>query len=364
MYLRTLRALNFRNFDDLDLSFHPDKNHNIILAPNGMGKSNLLEAVYYLAHARPFRQAKDQDIIRKGSNHFFLQAEFSEAGHPDVLKIKYQKKKELEYNLKKVIKHSEILGKLLTVLFSNDDLFIVSGSPAVRRHYFDIFFSVLDQEYLYYLKKYQNLLKQKNTLLKSDQPSLLFTYDIQLAETIFYIQQKRNLLIQQISLIFQENFLKISQFGEKVKIIYKPACDMKELTKENILIKLEQSRKRDIEAGHSQVGSHRDQYLFLISGKVFHKFASFGQTRLASLVLKLAQSQMYQQKFHKKPIFLIDDVILELDPVKQQRFLSEISAGYQLFFTITDDKYLSFFPDKNKIHIIRMKDGKIINESA
>jgi len=356
VYINQINAINFRNYKNLQLNFDPKNSINLIIAPNGSGKSNLLEIIYYLSYLRPFRNVSDKELINLGENNFFLEGKFIKENLSNLISVKLSKVKEVYFNKKKVKKYSEILGKISTVLFSNEDILIISGNPNIRRKYFDMFFSILDFNYLAMLTKYQSILKQKNFLIKTDKENnqLLDIYDFQLSECIIYITNFKNKFIEIINNMFQNKFLNIGMFEERVKILYLP--NIKEV--QNPIEILKYSRKRDKEFGFCTVGLHRDNYMFLINGRSFTKYASLGQMRLASLVLKIIQSELFFEKDNNPPILLIDDVILELDLERKKSFLNTITDKNQIFITITDREKIGLISNKKIINEVNIIDGR------
>lgn len=358
MKITNLNAKFFRNYDHLNLELN--KPFNVIISQNGMGKTNLLEMIYYLSYVRSFRNVLDKEIIKKGENHFYLDCHYNDNIGSNKISVNYDTKKTIIFNNNKVKKHSDLLGKLLTVYFGTDDLFIISGPPGIRRKFFDVFFSIIDKKYLLNLIKYQNILKQKNLILKNNSNNnLLSVYNLQLSEIIYYIQNKRNEMIKEIDLLFKEYYNLIGKFSEKVKIIYSPSVNIKINSIDEIFNFLEVNKNKEIESGYSTLGTHRDNYLFLINGIPFIKYASFGQTRLASLIIKLIQAIIYKNIYNKNPILLLDDVILELDKQKQKTFLNFITNYDQIFITVTDKNFIDLINEKNIINQIEIEYGKI-----
>lgn len=359
MKIEKLICSNFRNYKEFDIDFCDGV--NLITAPNGSGKSNLLEALYYLSYVRPFRQVNDIDLIKKSENQFSIGCEYSKKGIQSNIEINYNKKEKLiKIDNKKITKHSEVLGKLLTVLFSSDDIFIINGSQSIRRRFFNMFFSVIDHMYLDNLRKYEKLLKQKNVLLRTGKKELLPFFDEQLADSVYYIQSKRIELIERINVVYSESFKEIGFFSDKVSLKYSPSIKIDDLSKEGILEKIIKARKTDIDRGFATNGSHKDEYLFFINNIIFSKYGSFGQLRLASLLIKYVQSFFYKEKFGIDPIYLLDDVILELDSRRQKSFIDFLDYDNQLFITVTDRKYAEIFSNKKTLKLIEVKDGKIL----
>ena len=360
MIIDKLIAQNFRNYKNLDLLFNRNKPINVIISPNGMGKSNLLELIYYFSYIRSFRNLYDKELIKKGNKSFFIECEYNNNQIDNKITIKYHKRKEIFINNKKVYKFSEVLGKLVTVLFCNEDIFIINGSPFIRRKFFDLLISTIDNKYLHYLRKYQELLKQKNFILKNkSNDDLLPVYNTQISQIILYIQKKRDEIITEINKIFQEVFSSIGLFDDKVKIVYSPSIKTSKDDHNEIIKFYNDNLNKELEYGFSIYGPHRDNYIFLINGIIFSKYASLGQTRLASIVLKFSQSEYYKKIFNIAPILLLDDVILELDTERQKRVLDKISDYQQMFITVTDKKYIKLFNNIDNINQIEIEKGQI-----
>lgn len=360
MFLTKLQAFNFRNYKTLDLSLSEQKNINLIVAKNGMGKSNLLEMLYYLSHLRAFRNASDRDLILHGQNNFHLFCEYENKGIHGNVMVKYSGKKEILLDDKKIIKHSQILGKLQTVFFGSDDISIISGTPAERRVYFDIFLSIIDSDYLAALRMYGLLLKQKNAAIKSRRSDILSYFDIQIADAAFLLMTKRKLLIDKVSKIFSELFMNIGNFKDSAFIRYNSSYERQFNSAKELLDYILYQDRFDFEKGYCILGPHKDNYYFVLNNTVFSKYASLGQIRLCALVLKLVQAICYEEKFKTTPILLLDDVILELDGEKQRRFLNKVCDKYQLFITLTDERYKNFFNNQNAVEIIKVSNGTIL----
>ena len=339
MILNNLKALNFRNYKNLDLSFDSTKNINLIVAKNGMGKSNLLEMLYYLSHLRAFRNATDKDLILHGQNCFHLSCGYENKGIHGKVSVKYSGKKEI---------------------FGSNDISIISGTPAERRVFFDIFLSILDYDYLVALRNYSLLLKQKNAAIKSRRSDILCFFNQQIAETSFLLMNKRKSLVQYVSSIFSKYFKIIGNLKEEAVIKYNPSYDKNFNSSLDLLDYISYQDKIDFEKGFCFLGPHKDNYNFILNNTVFSKYASLGQIRLGALVLKLVQAICYEEKFKTSPILLLDDVILELDTEKQKQFLDVICNKHQLFITLTNEKYKNFFVNQNAVQIIKVQNGTIL----
>ena len=324
-----------------------------------MGKP-LLESIYYLSYLRPIRPVRDCDLVQKTAKGFSIQSTFSVNTMIREIDIQYtNKKKEIIIDTKKVIKHSEILGKFLSVLFSADDLFIINGSPSIKRRFFNMFFSVIDPLYLQYLRNYERLIKHKNKLLKDRNIELLPIFDQQIAEAVLYIQQIRQEKIHEINLEFSSSFSKIGFYKEQVSLHYQPSIKTKDLQIEHIIKHFHETRKTDLYKGYATTGPHKDDFLFQINNVLFSRYGSFGQLRLAALIIKYVQAIFYKKNFNTNPVYLLDDVILELDNERKKQFIEFLNIDNQLFITLTDKEYVKLFKN-NKIRLIEIENGKIL----
>jgi len=361
LFVKSISATNFRNFRNLEFCFKEQERHIIIKSPNGTGKTNFLELLYYFTYLKSFRAVSDGELINKGENYFSILINYDN-DEDNEISVKYlNKSKEVVYNNKKIKRYSEIFGKYCSVVFSSDDMLIIKGNPNYKRKFFDMFFSIIDIEYFYSIKNYNCVLKQKNALLKnkSFDKKLLEIYNYQLAQYINIIQQKRDEFIKITSKDFNDKYLEIGDYNYSAKIIYYPSIKIKEFTQENIFNFLMECCKKEVELGFSFYGVHKDNYQFLLNNLNFNSYASFGQTRLASLIMKTIQADNYKKYNNISPILLLDDVILELDNYRKVKFVSKIFDYKQFFITISDDTLLKIFEKSSYLSFLEIIDGKI-----
>lgn len=361
MKLLQIEALNFRNYKKLIIDLKDDIKINILNAPNGMGKTNIIELIFFLSYYRSFRNVTQKELINVDSEQAFIKCSY--INRESIINnktIKIDKnKKEIINNNKKIYKLSESFADITSVLFSNSDNNLIIGNLNIRRKFFDMFISIIDKNYLYFLKKYYILLRHKNFILKNRKNlELLDIYDNQLSNIILYIKNKKLEIINSINEIFSEKYQEIGDFNQRVYLFYD--SKFKDYNKNEIYNFLKKNRDKDIKLGYSFYGTHKDNYFFLMNDKTFEKIASLGQIRLAALILKLIQSYYISKTFKESPIILVDDVIIELDSKRQKNFIKEILFYDQLFITISDDKYLLLFKDiYESKNIIELDYGKI-----
>lgn len=350
MYLKSLHLEFFRNYLALDLKFNPGT--TVLVGPNAKGKTNLLEAIFMLAISKSFRARRQLEVINWDNRDYArLEALAEIAGE--------EKKFELVLdNRAKFTKHAKIdgvklslaefIGNLRAVLFVPEDLNLISGSPALRRRYFDVALSQLDRKYLYALLQYDKILKSRNKLLQSiaegkSQIGELAFWNTELAKEAAYIIQKRIQTVQAwnkaISEIY-DDFASGQGFNFEVK--YK-ACVSLESTKEAAIAKaletrLTENQERETVLGYTEIGPHREDYGFYLNGRNLALYGSRGECRTAVLVLKLQELHYLTEQTGERPIFLLDDVFSELDKSRRKALLARISGG-QTIITTTDSGY-------------------------
>ena len=331
-----LLSLNFKNFRNLEnKSIDLLAKEVYFVGENGQGKSNLLEAIYMSSYGNSFKTHSDSEIVKYNNTNFFIKAFFKENdGISHTINTYYDStkniKKVIEKNGKKVKDKKEIINTIPCVLFCHDDLDFIVGEPERRRFFLDQSLTMYDIVYIDIIRKYKKILKNRNILLKEKNYETLDIFDIQLAEVGKEIIIKRKNAIYQFNRIFGNLFEKITGI-EGVSIYYTPSWKSIEI---NEIINF-MKEKRDIDKimNTTMYGPHRDKISFVKNGKQYIPSASTGQRRLLSIILRIAQSQYYSEITHKKPILLMDDVLLELDPDKRQKVTALLPEYDQLFCT-------------------------------
>jgi len=356
LIVKQVRLNNFRNYNDYELNLDSQKPFNFLIGANGTGKTNFIESLYYSSYLRSFRTRNETDMIQRGQQNFFISIDYSNNNLNNDIKIEYSKKKNIYLNSKKIHKYSDILGEFLTVLYSSTDINIIYGSPVFKRNFFDIIICLTDNQYLNSLRDYNQIIKKKNILLKQkDSDSLVDVYDIQISELMEIIIKKRTEFIFNFDKLFQEKYSISGQYNFKTKVIYIPSIKLKENNSHRIYDFLYSKRNEFYNNGTSLYGIHRDSYMFLINGVGFEKFGSLGQCRLASLVIKMVQTDIYKKRLNINPVVLLDDVILELDSFRKKQVLKELFYDSQVFATFTGEHYENYIEEKTKINKIFME---------
>jgi DNA replication and repair protein RecF len=346
-----VRFINYRNIKNtlLDLSH----NQVFFVGENGQGKTNVLEAIYFLSYGSSFRTRNTKLLIQEGTDSMGLLGQWIDpeeaidSGLSTEVKVEVKNDSKSFFVDKERVKDRKELGeKRPSIVFCHDDINFVRGAPEDQRWFFDQSLALYDPSYIEVLRNYRRILKQRNSFLKQQQnPSLLEVLDQQLVETGLSLVASRNQLTQQVSEIYKRLYAKISGLDGTFWIQYKPnwaeagngnalaGQEPIEDQHNSLLDKLLAQRDQDFRMKTTTSGPHRDKYLFMRDTDDFVATASTGQIRLLSLILRVAQSKIVTEIRHLKPILLFDDVLLELDPVKRQRFLAELPEYSQSFYT-------------------------------
>ena len=351
MKASNLELYNFRNYEYENISFQDGV--NIIHGENGMGKTNILEAVYYFSYGRSFRSG-GKEVIKDGEKESRISLSFENRERKLESDIKFLsgKRKEIYINEIELKKTSQLLGNFICVLFTPDEMGIIKGMPEVRRKFCDSSIMPLRPNYIKELIKYRNILAQKTALLKSRQYETLDIWNEKLAETGSRIMNLRESYIERINQKSKEIQNEISGGKENLSLVYNPSVKLKE----NYLEKLSEYKEKEKENLFCMLGVHRDDIDIFINGKPAKNYASQGQIRTAVLSLKLAETEIIKEETGEYPVMLLDDILSELDKSRREFLISRIK-GKQIIITCTDIE--NYFNDN--VNIIEIKDGKNVS---
>ncbi len=356
----SLSLYNFRNLKNDRINLFSKEIY--FVGENGQGKSNILEALYYSSYGNSFRTRNDKDIIKHGEKDFSIKALFQDENKNSrsISVILKKDKKIIEKNGKKIHDRKELINTMPCVLFNHDDMVFAEGNPESRRFFIDQSLSMYDILYVDVMRKYKKILKNRNVILKNKEYEMLDIYDEKLIENGLDIQKKRKKTIFSFNEIFSKIYEEVSGI-EDVHIKYMPSW--KELNAEigtqtpsvkEIEQLLIEKREADKIMGTTMTGPHRDKIIFLKDKKIFIPSASTGQRRLISLVLRVAQAVLYSRITGEKPVLLMDDVMLELDPEKRRKFTAALPDYDQLFCTfLPGEPYNNYKKESTKIFQIK-----------
>ncbi|MGI9533713.1 MAG: DNA replication/repair protein RecF, partial [Thermodesulfobacteriota bacterium] len=329
MKLRSLNLRNFRTYNSLNISFH-DK-FNLIYGNNAQGKTNLLEAVYYISSFRPFKSVKNEELITFGEENTGIKGEIiSETGLDEINIHISRGKKSVRLNSKIVYRLSKYVGRFNVVLFLPTDLRIVNGSPGTRRQYLDALICNLNPEHIKDLKDYNKAISHRNSVLsksKNINSDLLEVWDTKIAEIGSNLTARRLKVIKSLGVKLNELYNSTSGVDAKIELFYKESYEKNESYEASIFNALKENFNRDRLRGHTTVGPHRDYIGFKIDGNDTTAFASQGESKNLVLALKAAEIYMYDLVKGQKPILLLDDITSELDK-NRKGFLFALLKDY------------------------------------
>lgn len=332
--ITSLKLRQFRNHNNLELDFHDPL--VVITGQNAIGKTNILEAIYVSSLTKSFR-VSDYKLVSRGKDFFTIdRVQDHQNIHVRLTLSGSSKNKQIRLN-KSNITQLSFIGKFPVTLFEPNDLGLFTSGPADRRRFIDKIISQTDPVYLHCLRDYKRILAQRNSLLRSSKKSYnknlkqqLFVYNIQLSEPSEYITSSRRDFTSSISSIVSKYYLSISGQKQKITIDYQGSSE----NKDDFIRKLEKSQDLDIASARSNVGPHREDFTTLLGGEVLADTASRGELRSLVLALKLAELDYIEKCLSVRPTLLLDDVLSELDPARQEFLLSQLGRQ-QTFITTT-----------------------------
>ncbi len=347
MPLQTIQLENFRSYERRVFALDPGI--TLVVGPNASGKTNLLEGVYVLATTRSFR-AKDVDLVRHEQDYFRL------VGQTDEMELSLGfGQQESGARVKRVmhdsVKRSLVahIGALSAVLFEPNDLSLLVGPPDGRRRYLDTILCQTDPAYMTALTTYRRVLKQRNSLLDrfatdaiKDQ---IFAWDVKLASTAGTIVEARKELITYLNNLIPDLYGRIAGTEQSFRLRYEPSVDGVDYGS-SFLEALDTNLFRDLAAGFTTVGPHREDFSVKFKDSRMSTLASRGEVRTAVLALKLAEILYMEQQTGRKPILLLDDVFSELDKSRRTLLLTQL-VGYQTIITTTDADHVRVDLPKN-----------------
>ena len=341
MTLEQLTILNYKNIDEAQLRFSP--NVNCLIGNNGMGKTNVLDAIYYLSYCKSFTSSNEHSAaINHDANFLMLQGRYSRKGSPEEIALSVQrgKRKTVKRNGKDYKRLSEHIGLLPLVMISPLDWDLIRGGSDERRRLMDQIISQGNRQYLDALIRYNKALEQRNSIIKNDyrDPLLYETVEQVMATTATVLYDSRKQWLEVFSPIFMRYYQAIAGDAEKVRLSYK--SHLSELSMQQVL---NANRDRDMIMGYTTRGVHRDDIDLWLGDHPMRKTGSQGQCKTYTIALRMAQFEFLKQYTGTTPILLLDDIFDKLDEQRVVSIINVVSNNQdfgQIFITDTNRTHL------------------------
>ncbi len=338
MYLKKISLFNYKNFPEASFEF--DSNVNCFVGRNGIGKTNVLDAIYHLAYGKSYFNPLAVQNIKHGEDFFVIDGEFEKETRSEQIlcSLKKGQKKILKRNGKEYEKLSEHIGFIPLVIISPSDRDLITEGSDTRRKFIDSVISQLDPHYLQNLIQYHKVIAQRNALLKYFAVNRVYDgetlgiYNDQLEHLGMPIYEKRQSFLLDFVPIFNKYHHAISSSAENVQLVYQS-----DLSNGDFLTMLQENFDKDKMLQYTSVGVHKDDLLFEIDGHPIKKFGSQGQQKSFLIALKLAQFDFVKKRSGQKPILLFDDIFDKLDEQRVGKIVEMVNNDDfgQLFISDT-----------------------------
>ncbi len=364
MYITNLHLINFKNYTENTIQFSP--NINCLIGDNGVGKTNILDAIYYLSFCKSYFNQADIFTTKHGTGFFSIKGTYITSNKDEILcQFDAQKKhKRFKKNGKAYKRLADHIGQFPLVMVSPYDRDLINNHSEVRRKYLDSVIAQFDSQYLYNLIRYNKALSQRNAVLKSFVQKQYFDrtaleiWDKELIDTGTQIYQTRKAFIADFVPIFKKYFAWISQDKETVNIVYQSS-----LYTEPMQTVLEGNLSKDRMLTYTSAGIHKDDLAFSMGNFPMKKYGSQGQQKSFVIAIKLAQFEYMKQAKSVKPILLLDDIFDKLDHKRVLQIIDLVNtdAFGQVFITDTQPERIKQLFTNNKVDhkIFEIAEGKI-----
>jgi DNA replication and repair protein RecF len=363
MVLDTLTAINYKNIASATLSLSPKI--NCFIGHNGAGKTNVLDAVYFLSFCHSAYNAIDSQLIRHEQEFFVLEGDYRGDEHI-YCGLKRGQKKHFKRNKKEYKRLSEHIGLIPIVMVAPGDIMLIEGGSEERRKLMDVTIAQTDHHYIEALNRYGKALQQRNTMLRQDEEpdaDVIAIFEEQMAAEGETIYQRRDAFVAQLTPLFQHYYARISGGREQVALSYVSHCQRGPL-----LDIIQRDRWRDRAVGYSLHGIHRDDLEILLDGHQMKREGSQGQLKTFVIALKLAQFELLKRASLRTPILLLDDIFDKLDAQRVEQIVTLVSGEEfgQIFVTDTNREHLDrmLATAGRDYKIFNVSDGEIAERSS
>lgn len=360
MLIKRISLNNYRNYKNVEVEF--GETSNILYGDNAQGKTNILESIYICGTTKSHQGSKDRDIIRIGENesHIKMYIEKNGLEHRIDMHLRKNKSKGIAINGVPIKKSAELVGMVNIIFFSPEDLNLIKNGPSERRRFLDMELCQLDRIYIDNLSRYNNVLMQRNHLLRQIKyeeglRETISVWDDQLIRYGKELITARDNYIKSINHIAKDISKKLTGGKESLEVIYEPNVSIEEYSE-----KLKSNHEKDINYCMTYYGPHRDDMKFIVNGLDMRTYGSQGQKRTAALSLKLSEIEIVKKTTNDIPILLLDDVLSELDR-NRQNYLLECFKDVQTIITCTGLE--EFINNTSFNNIYRVVNGNVEKES-
>lgn len=354
MHLTKLALNHFRRYREIELEF--PSGITLIHGNNAVGKTTLLEAVFFAICGRSFRTKQLNELCMQGSNLFTIETTFCKRTIGQKLHIAYQnKEKSLHHNKTRLPSTTSLLGLLQGVMMSPDDVALIKGAPAIRRAYLDLQLAQADPLYVHHLTRYYRAMRHRNTLLRSKQPQFIEPWEIEMAKSAVYLHQERRGLVDELNTLVKPLYATLTEEPSPLSLTYRSPIhsSAESLEIENHYRTLyAKTRQKEMAVGHTLHGPHKDDLNIWIGELDSRSYASEGQQRCCVLAFRFAEWQRLARCTGEKPLLLLDDVTTFLDQNRSERVFAQIGEFGQVILTATKDIALS--SSKQQIHKLNL----------
>ncbi len=346
MRLETLTLTNFKNIEEAKLEFSPKI--NCFLGNNGMGKSNLLDAIYFMSFCKSFTGVPDAMLIRNGEDFALSKGNYQRSGASEelILGLARGRRKSLKRSGKEYTRLSEHIGLFPLVMAAPSDSNLVRGTSEERRRWMDMVISQGDRRYLEALIRYNSSLEQRNRLLRDGvcDTALYEAVELQMDMASAYLHPKRKAWIAELQEIFSKFYKAVAgENGEEVKLVFNGSLDSDAGGQVSLVSLLDSNRRKDELVKHTTAGPHRDDIDMTLNGMAMRRTASEGQCKTFTTALRFAQYEFLHRASGMRPLLLLDDIFDKLDADRVERIMKLVTGDDfgQIFITDTNREHLA-----------------------
>ena len=331
MWLNKIKLKNFRNYSEVEVIF--EKGINYLFGVNGVGKTNLIEAIYYVSNLKSFRTSDDKNLFKNIKQNINIEARVNDENYE--LNIN-KDKKFLKVDGIDYPKYRDYIGKVNVIEFYPEEVYLLKDFPKDRRKFLDREISKIDNRYLNDMLIYNKLIKQRNELLRSDdvyQKQVIEVINDKICDLQIYLINKRKEFLNKLENIVKKFGVSISEMYD-LKFVYE--CDFKEINKEKMITEYNLCLEKDKERGVTSLGVHKEDFKVYINGNDASNYGSQGEQRMIILLMKLALVRLVNEETSKCPILVLDDMFSELDENRRKEVYEILKTFKQVFITGCD----------------------------